>query len=63
MVKSMHCKNGLVKLTNHWLPQFHLLFSYWMTVMVKSMHVCIPQVLAGYIHSSLAITKITIPCG
>ena len=22
-----HCKNGLVKLTNHWLPQFHLLFS------------------------------------
>ena len=23
----VHCKNGLVKLTNHWLPQFHLLFS------------------------------------
>ena len=23
----LHCKNGLVKLTNHWLPQFHLLFS------------------------------------
>ena len=24
---AVHCKNGLVKLTNHWLPQFHLLFS------------------------------------
>ena len=23
----LQCKNGLVKLTNHWLPQFHLLFS------------------------------------
>ena len=22
-----HCENGLVKLTIHWLPQFHLLFS------------------------------------
>ena len=25
-VGRVHCKNGLVKLTNHWLPQFHLLF-------------------------------------
>ena len=26
-IEAPHCKNGLVKLTNHWLPQFHLLFS------------------------------------
>ena len=25
--KTLHCENALVKLTNHWLPQFHLLFN------------------------------------
>ena len=31
----LHCKNCLVKLTNHWLPQFHLLFCLFIYIEKK----------------------------